>query len=1166
MATRGKITELYDIDGIKAQQDKVIGYVEQFIAETNKAKPIKIQLEGAEKTKEVIKGVTELGLATKEYEKIVNQAAVAQAKLDALQSDQGKKLAELKIQQQQVSAANKQAAQEALGQVDAYKKLEQEYNIAAKEAKNLAVQFGAQSSQAQEASKRALELDSRLKAADANVGRFNKNVGNYSGALKVLEQALQDVKKKMDDASKSGNNNSDVVEQLRKEEALLSQLLSNQATGFATATAEIKTNTKALQQMEAAGLKGTKAYQELFAATADLKDETSDLKKALTNAAPDDVAFNAAADAARGLVGVYGLAKSGAAALGIENEELQETMVKLQAAETALQSIEAIRAVFKKENAVAQALSIALGKIEIVQTNLQTAAQSKNIVVKYAAIAAQKALNAAMAIGTGPLGIFLAIVSLLVISLSAFAAGNKSVTKTLKELNAELDFANKSLDLYLHALESFSSERIATLRAGFASEKQLRQQALKDQKQQLDAIIETENKEAIAYDKAMKIRKDAATGRKKISEEQLQNAIDISTKFEATNAKRLDAESKYRIALLDNQRAEIEEAAKLSQSELQIRIDTANTQASYLQSIASDETKSYQERIAALRAYLINQQQLINLQRQQQLADPTLQPEQRRVINSAADQKIIQNKRDINKQILDLDRSNAERIRKADLDILKIRLEDNIKANEAIIENENKSNSERLDAAYEAYQLRSAVINAQLQEDLKNLTLNDKEKEALAVKAASDIQAITIEYGTKQLELVKANEEKITAAIEQERLNRINSLQISQNEELINLNAAFKNGIIGLDEYNRQRQKIDKDQNIALLQQERDNSFQRYSAAKARYDLLLSLNGENNDKTKKANDELLAAEKELSDKRLALSQATTDKIAADEERLRDLKKQFLSEAYDTFKTIVEAQYDREKNAIQDQINLNEDKKNKDIEAVNATTASEQEKADKITVINLRAQAQKEALERRQRQIDVERARFEKATTIAQIIANTAAAIINQLKVTPLPAGFPFIAAIGAIGALQLAKAIATPIPKFKDGKGEYDDYEGWAITGDGGKSELHVRPDGSMERTPAVPTLTWVGKNDIIHPDADMALRDLQVASMAGMAAQLRTPVREQDYGKAMSVELSKGFERLNRTIAGKKELHIKPGFNSVMALHKYGSNWNRYVNEQINF
>ena len=67
--------------------------------------------------------------------------------------------------------------------ISAYDKLQAEYSLAAKEAKNLAIQHGAGSEQARKAAASALSMSDRLKEADATVGQHQRNVGNYKDAL-----------------------------------------------------------------------------------------------------------------------------------------------------------------------------------------------------------------------------------------------------------------------------------------------------------------------------------------------------------------------------------------------------------------------------------------------------------------------------------------------------------------------------------------------------------------------------------------------------------------------------------------------------------------------------------------------------------------------------------------------------------------------------------------------------------------------------------------------------------------------------------------------------------------------------------------------------------------------------------------------------------------------
>src|SRR5690606_23798268 len=108
---------------------------------------------------------------------------------------------------------------------------------------------------------------------------------------------------------------------------------------------------------------------------------------------------------------------------------------------------------------------------------------------------------------------------------------------------------------------------------------------------------------------------------------------------------------------------------------------------------------------------------------------------------------------------------------------------------------------------------------------------------------------------------------------------------------------------------------------------------------------------------------------------------------------------------------------------------------------------------------------KDAIERRQRHLDMDRARFEKAAGIAKIIIDTATAVTQALPNIPLSI------LVGALGAAQLATAIATPIPKYEVGTGY--SAEGLAWVGEKGR-ELLIDPSGNISLTPDNPTLTYL--------------------------------------------------------------------------------------------
>lgn len=205
-----------------------------------------------------------------------------------------------------------------------------------------------------------------------------------------------------------------------------------------------------------------------------------------------------------------------------------------------------------------------------------------------------------------------------------------------------------------------------------------------------------------------------------------------------------------------------------------------------------------------------------------------------------------------------------------------------------------------------------------------------------------------------------------------------------------------------------------------------------------------------------------------------------DGLEKNAKAIKDAVKELAAEVSGLLFDLFTNDIDREKNAIQERIDLLDREKQKEIELVNQSIASAQDKAAAIAVIQARSAAQKEQLERKQRELDQRKARFERAEAIVNIIANTARGITAALASVPPN---PVLAAIvGAIGAVQLARTLAQPIPKFAEG-GVHEG--GPMIVGDANKHEGIVLPDGSVLKSPARSTLMDAPAGTVIHPDYD---------------------------------------------------------------------------------
>jgi len=126
------------------------------------------------------------------------------------------------------------------------------------------------------------------------------------------------------------------------------------------------------------------------------------------------------------------------------------------------------------------------------------------------------------------------------------------------------------------------------------------------------------------------------------------------------------------------------------------------------------------------------------------------------------------------------------------------------------------------------------------------------------------------------------------------------------------------------------------------------------------------------------------------------------------------------------------------------------------------------------------QARKDAeLQKKKRKAEYDQAVFEKAQAIASITINTAIAVSKVAGQTGVLA--PLLVPLTiALGLAQLATVLATPLPKYKDGrKGGRAEM---AVVGDGGRSEVVTDSSGKNAYvTPSTPTLTYLNEGDVVH-------------------------------------------------------------------------------------
>jgi hypothetical protein len=510
----------------------------------------------------------------------------------------------------------------------------------------------------------------------------------------------------------------------------------------------------------------------------------------------------------------------------------------------------------------------------------------------------------------------------------------------------------------------------------------------------------------------------------------------------------------------------------------------------------------------------------------------------------------------------------AEKERRARLEIFKLEQEDRIKQQKTIAEADIPNSTLRIRARLEQFEEERKLADAQKEYELTSQELTSSEREliiekhlkavkALEQSAANDIIKIrkSINDGVKEQAeqdeaAIKADQDAklqsrlddITAGFERE----IQGIEDGKNAKLQALNEEYVAGTIDKQKYEDEKLKIE---NTALARS-LESQLAYYRALVELYEF---------DEQKKADalSKIAVIQKSLSDIKVGIKDKETDETLKNAEKMKaalaNLREEVKGLAFDLITGSIEA----EKNAIQDQIDALEAKKQKDIEVANQSIQNAQDRAAAIAIIEARAGAEKERLEKRKRQLDQERARFERIKNIADIIQSTAVAVVSTLGAKPwTPANIALAAVVGAIGAAQVARVLATPIPKFYGGKSESNKYEGMAVVGDGGRSELILREDGTMEKTPNKPTLTYVKRNDIIFPDARQLEEErfnMAISNTGKLVTERPKQYRHSNH------DVVQGLKSLERTVKNKKEVVIK-GVSKRDLLMKGGYDAWRYL------
>lgn len=228
---------------------------------------------------------------------------------------------------------------------------------------------------------------------------------------------------------------------------------------FKSTRAEVTAMRESLIQLEEEGLENTRVFTETQLRAGQMSDALGDASQRVRTLASDTFALDAGIQTVQGLAGAFSVFQGVQALVGDESEDLQRALLKVNAAMAILNGLQQVQNILQKQSAISIATETALQRLQTIQTNLAAAAESRFIVVRYAAIVAQKALTAVMA--TGPLGLLLIAITAAAGALLIFSQNSEDAADAQAELAEQSQKTVAALNDEIAA-----QERLRNTRAG----------------------------------------------------------------------------------------------------------------------------------------------------------------------------------------------------------------------------------------------------------------------------------------------------------------------------------------------------------------------------------------------------------------------------------------------------------------------------------------------------------------------------------------------------------------------------------------------------------------------------------------------------------------------------------------------------------------------------
>jgi hypothetical protein len=496
---------------------------------------------------------------------------------------------------------------------------------------------------------------------------------------------------------------------------------SQTTSAFKSAKDELKQTQKALVEMALAGKQGTAEFKAMEQRAGQLKDTISDVNKRVNNLANDTPKLKLLTEAATGIAGGFAVAQGAAALFGDENENVQEAILKTQAAMALLNGVQSIANVLNKDAALGDML----------------AAKAKGVFTAAvgASTGALKLFRLAL-VATG-IGAIVVAVGLLVANWEKLTAAINPASKALNDYNKESEKAEElskkraaATDLEIRRLKALGVEELELMRIKRAAV----EQEIKDTDRQLAA---QQKALELSIEKFASQQADVAKGKFGAVGQIITNFFGVSAEDIVELSKKLD---------------------EVKQLRKELGVEVLEIDASITKEIDNENGKRIQQQISAL--------------------------ENQKAIAAAAGQDIFQLDVEIAKKRIQLAKETNGDIAKAEADLQVILITERIKAL-ALQEELSKITKETEDKKVEARkaaQKQLDDINNEIRRS--QLTEYQREQEDFLAQRAKMMELMRASGASEiELQLFNMNTTRLAANNEAEHQEELRKKRVQSEKE-----------------------------------------------------------------------------------------------------------------------------------------------------------------------------------------------------------------------------------------------------------------------------------------------------------------------------------------------------------------------------------------------